>query len=173
MTILITYDRAGMAAGTLRVQRPDAVAGVDPFAGFGNTPTGYLNPFAFATPRDGYLGNLGRGTITGPPRYTTDLSLVKNIPWGDDSNQNIQFRAEFFNIFNRANFRNPSTRVNVSSGGRFRISTAPGTDPGPRGNCRFPGTDLRYCGIRSGGFGRTTQTVTTSRQIQFALKIAF
>jgi hypothetical protein len=171
MTILITYDRADMAAGTLRVQRPDFVPGVDPL--IGNLPTGYMDPYAFATPRDGYLGNLGRGTIHGPPRYTTDLSLVKNIPWGDDSNQNIQFRAEFFNIFNRANFRNPSTRVIVSPGGPFRISTAPGTSPGPRGNCRFPGTDLRYCGIRSGGFGRTTSTVTTSRQIQFALKISF
>ncbi len=171
MTILITYDRADMAAGTLRVQRPDFVPGVDQV--IGDLPTGYMDPYAFATPRDGYLGNLGRGTVRGPARYTTDLSLVKNIPWGDDSNQNIQFRAEFFNIFNRANFRNPSTRVIVSSGGPFRISTAPGTSPGPRGNCAFPGTDLQYCGIRSSGFGRTTQTVTTSRQIQFALKIAF
>ena len=169
MTILITYDRAGMAAGTLRVQRPDAVPGVDPYAGFGNTPTGYLNPFAFATPKDGYLGNLGRGTIVGPERFSADFSLIKNIQWGDDASRNIQLRAEFFNIFNNVNFRNPSTRVNVSSGGAFRLSTA----ENPRGNCRFPDTDLRYCGIRSGGFGRTTQTVTTSRQIQFALKIAF
>jgi hypothetical protein len=173
ITILITFDRADMAAGTLRVQRPDAVPGVDPYAGFGNTPTGYLNPYAFAVPKNGYLGNLGRGTIVGPDRYTADLSLVKNIPWGGDANRNIQFRAEFFNIFNRANFRNPSTRVIVSSGGPFRPSTAPGTSPRPHGNCRFPGADPQYCGIRSSGFGRTTSTVTTSCQIQFALKISF
>ena len=171
MTILITFDRAGMAAGTLRVQRPDAVPGVEQVVG--NLPTGYMNPFAFAVPQSGYLGDLGRGTVTGPPRYTADLSLVKNIQWGDSESQNIQFRAEFFNILNNVNFRNPSTRVIVSPGGPFRISTPPGTSPGPRGNCRFPGTDPQYCGIRSSGFGRTTRTVTTSRQIQFALKISF
>ncbi|MDA2935175.1 TonB-dependent receptor, partial [Acidobacteria bacterium AH-259-D05] len=146
MTILITFDRAGMAAGTLRVQRPDFIPGIDPFVG--DLPTGYMNPFAFAVPKRGYLGNLGRGTIVGPERYTADLSLVKKVQWGDDASQTVQFRAEFFNLLNRANFRNPSTRVIVS--------------PRGRNSCSRPGADLKTCGVRSRRFGRTTRTVTTS-----------
>ena len=142
MTILITFDQAGMDAGGVLVQRPDLVPGVDPF--IGDTPRGYLNPDAFAVPQRGFLGNLGRGTFTGPGRFTFDLSLVKKVRLGENENRTLQFRAEFFNLFNNVNFGRPGTRIFVSPGGRT-----------------------------SGSFGVFRSTVTTSRQIQFALKIAF
>ncbi len=143
ITLIMTFDNANMNAGTLAVQRPDRVPGETLVTG--NTPRGYINLDALAVPRAGYLGDLGRGTVEGPGLFTADLSLVKNVPLGGDANTSLQFRAEFFNIFNKANI-----------GGRF-------------GTRSF--TSSR--GGTTGSFGNFSETVTTSRQIQFALKISF
>jgi hypothetical protein len=145
ITIIMTFDRAGMQAGTLAVQRPDRVPG-EPLivTDRPDKSRGYVNLDALDVPRAGYLGNLGRGPIVGPGRFTADLSLVKKIPLGGDANRSLQFRAEFFNIFNNVNLGRMGTRSFTS----------------PRG-----GT--------TGSFGNFRGTVDTSRQIQFALKIAF
>jgi hypothetical protein len=70
-------------------------------------PNRWFNPNMFATPIPGYLGNVARGSLTGPGLFNWDFSLHKNTPLGFlGETGNLQFRAEFFNILNRANFIN-------------------------------------------------------------------
>jgi len=82
---------------------------------FGNSLTGleradYISGIFtradFPVPAFGQQGDLGRNTYRGPGFANTDLSFIKNtqIPWfmGKEG-ANLQFRAEFFNIFNRVN----------------------------------------------------------------------
>jgi hypothetical protein len=57
----------------------------------------------------GYYGNLGPNTLTSPGLVTFDFSFLKDF--NVTENSRIQFRAEFFNLFNRANFDSPETNV--------------------------------------------------------------
>jgi hypothetical protein len=65
-------------------------------------PTRHLNPAAFATPAAGQLGTLGKGVVRGKPITNIDFSMAKN--WRFKERYGFQFRAEFFNVFNHANF---------------------------------------------------------------------
>jgi hypothetical protein len=65
-------------------------------------PTKHLNPAAFATPAAGQLGTLGKGAVRGVPITNIDFSMAKN--WRFKERYGFQFRAEFFNVFNHANF---------------------------------------------------------------------
>jgi hypothetical protein len=103
-------------------------------------PNEWFNPNAFVLPTAGTYGNLGRGTFTGPGLADLDVSLFKNT--GLSERTNLQFRAEFFNVLNRANFGTPNAIV-------------------------FSGTNT------SSSAGLITTTATTSRQIQFGLKLIF
>ena len=76
-------------------------------------PSQWFNPNAFVLPAPGTFGNLGRGTLTGPGLADVDLSLFKNTAVSERTS--LQFRAEFFNAFNRVNFGPPNTTV-FSSG---------------------------------------------------------
>jgi hypothetical protein len=91
--------------------------------------------------RVGYYGNLGRNTLTGPGLATFDFSLLKNLNFSET--KRLQFRAEFFNLLNHANFALPNFEPFLSNGRR---------DPEA---------------------GKITSTNTTARQIQFALKFIF
>jgi hypothetical protein len=72
-------------------------------------PSQWFNPNAFVLPAPGTFGNLGRGTLTGPGLADVDLSLFKNTAVSERTS--LQFRAEFFNAFNRVNFGPPNTTV--------------------------------------------------------------
>ena len=103
-------------------------------------PNQYFNPNAFILPPTGTYGNVGRDVLYGPGLATTDLSLAKNTSISEKLR--LQFRAEFFNVFNRANFGSPNAVV-------FGSASA---NPSPTA-------------------GVITSTSTTSRQIQFGLKL--
>jgi hypothetical protein len=103
-------------------------------------PNQYFNPNAFVIPATGTYGNVGRNVLTGPGLATTDFSVAKMTSISEKAR--LQFRAEFFNIFNRANFATPNAVV-FSTAGSAPSSTA----------------------------GVITATATTSRQIQFGLKL--
>ena len=69
----------------------------------------YFDTTAFASPSAfGDFGQLGRNIIRGPKQIDTDFSIMKSIPITES--QRVEFRAEFFNLFNNVNFANP---VNV------------------------------------------------------------
>jgi hypothetical protein len=90
------------------------------------------------------LGDSGRNTVTGPGLQDFDFSLFKNNPVPRISETfNVQFRWEIFNIFNHANFNPPA--------------------PGARQVFATSGA-LNNAGLL------TSPTITTSRQMQFALK---
>ena len=92
-------------------------------------------------------GNSGRNIMIGPGLMNLDFSVFKNNPIKRISeNFNIQFRAEFFNILNRANFNVP--------------------DLGNGNDDIFDGT-----GAVNPSAGLLTSTTTDPREIQFALKI--
>lgn len=129
--------------GTLR---PDITG---PVSSTGNPNQWFSNPAAFAVPCTNpsdpttcHFGNLGRNAITGPNFLNTDFNITKNTRITE--RVNAQFRAEFFDIFNQANFGNP------------RSLTVGNSAFGVISSTRFP----------SGDFG-------SSRQIQFALKLQF
>jgi hypothetical protein len=91
-------------------------------------------------------GNSGRNTVTGPGLMNLDFSVIKNNSIKRISESfNVQFRAEFFNVLNRANFALPSIAL-------FRTDIFDGT-----------GTPSPTAGV-------LTTTATPGREIQFALK---
>jgi len=89
-------------------------------------PNRWFNPNMFTTPIPGYLGNVARGSLTGPGLFNWDFSLHKNTPLGFlGETGNLQFRAEFFNILNRANFiNNPSNGNGIVGPNAGRLTAA-------------------------------------------------
>jgi len=63
-------------------------------------------------------GTLGRNTFEGPGFANTDFSVFKNIKLPLGESTRLQFRAEFFNVFNRVNFRQPTVTLSSSTFGR-------------------------------------------------------
>ena len=108
-TPLISGDALGQANQSLfnvpdRLDMPGCDTAVNP----GN-PSQYikLSCFAFPVPSTRF-GNAGRNSLIGPGVVTVDASLIKNIPVGGfGSGARLQFRAELFNVANRANFAAP------------------------------------------------------------------
>ena len=94
-------------------ERPDQVAGCNPYAN--QTKTQYINPACFVQPATGELGNASRVPVYGPDFVNTDFSVIKQfaLPW---ENMGLNFRAEFFNLFNHAQFGMPINDINAPSG---------------------------------------------------------
>jgi len=109
-------------------------------------PNQWFNPNAFIAPPSlsGFYGNVGRDTYIGPGLATWDFSVLKNTRIRESLN--LQFRAEIFNLLNRANFNTPNLVV-----------FTPPTTTNPSGS--------------SPTAGAITSTSTSARQVQFALKL--
>ncbi len=92
-------------------RNPDRVSINPAFTGSAITgdPNQWFNPAAFLLPAPGTYGNIGRGTLRGPGLADVDFSVFKNT--GITEKTNLQFRAEFFNLFNRSNYGPPNTTV--------------------------------------------------------------
>lgn len=97
-------------------QRPNAVAGVDPYAQ-PQTVNRWLNPAAFSIPAAGTFGNLGRNTIFGPGLAQVDFSVLKDTPITESVK--LQFRAEIFNLANHPNIAQPNTTFGSPSFGQI------------------------------------------------------
>lgn len=143
------------------VRRPNLIPGVNPYL---NSDRSLLNPAAFAMPAPGTFGNLARNALRGPNFQQFDLIMNKRIRLREK--MNIEFRTEIFNIFNRANFANPSATLNNAIG-----TTVNGQlfQPGQAFTQAAAGSTfglLRSTVERTVGLG-------TNRQIQFALRLNF
>ena len=105
----------------------------------------WANPAAFSLPAPGTFGNLQRDFLWGPGTVDVDFATMKETQIREKFR--LQFRAEFFNILNHPNFALPNANA-------FVQTADGGGAPNPT-------------------FGKITATTTSSRQIQFALKLLF
>ena len=160
-------------AGGLPLARPNFAPSATVASATSNVPSGYFfNPFAFARPivTPGQLipssngtataaaagtdiGNVGRNVLRGPRQNNVDLSIIKRFDvWRSSS---LEFRTEFFNVFNHVNLAAPVSDLNavISSGGNINPATGEIISPG--------------------SFGKITAASNNPRIIQFALKLSF
>lgn len=90
-------------------------------------PGFYLNPAAFAIPTLGTLGTCAPRAFHGPGIEDLDASLFKIFALTE--RYHLEFRSEFFNAFNHANFSNPNSSFTTSSLGSFGKLSSTTTDP--------------------------------------------
>ena len=128
--------------------RPNQVPGCNPYkANHANHQ--WLNQACFTSPIAGELGNAARVPVVGPDFVNSDFSLIKQftLPRKD---MGLNFRAEFFNLFNHPEFGMPVN--DISSGGALPPGASiPSTSP----------------------FGAVNSTVNNPRLVQLALKLTF
>jgi hypothetical protein len=141
-TVNISNDQANNGLGG---QRPNIVGSVSPDCGQGHL-SNCIAPNAasvFQAPALYTFGSLGRNTFRGPDFINFDMSLFKNIRFGE--RVTMQIRGEFFNIFNHPSFSNPSATL---------VTTSSGT-------------------ISASSFGNITSTSNNPRQIQLGARLTF
>ena len=105
--------------------RPDLVG--DPHRSYSSTDDmlmRYFNTAAFVANKPGQYGNVGRNLLTGPSQNITNISLVKSFPISERLGR-LQFRGEFFNLFNHPNFGQPEARLNNRNFGRIQSAGDP------------------------------------------------
>ncbi len=163
----------GLDKGANPIARPSLVTGLSCSNANQNVPAGsFFNATVFARPtvQSGQsipssggtaiagavgtdIGNVGRNCLRGPRQVNLDFSIAKLFPIAES--RNFEFRAEFFNLFNHANFANPISNLNAlfGSGGSINPTTGQVLNPG--------------------NFGRIISTSNNPRILQFALKFNF
>jgi Carboxypeptidase regulatory-like domain/TonB dependent receptor len=152
LPVNVTIDRSSsdVATGYTTNQRPNRVPGVSLKPPGGQTIEDWINPAAFAPVVGGGYGNAPRNLVRGPDLWQADLGLEKHIPL--PKGLQIQFGAEFFNIFNRGQYGLPlsdfSSYLDSQTGG---------------GNSTF-GQIIDPVNVGPVGTG-------TPRQIQFMLRL--
>ncbi|MCC6860774.1 MAG: TonB-dependent receptor [Bryobacterales bacterium] len=99
--------------------RPDQVG--DPNEVQGRSIDRWFNTEAFAPAARFRWGTAGRNTVTGPGINNWDFSVFKSF--AIDERRKIQFRSEFFNLFNRAEFGFPGSAVGTAQFGRISGTT--------------------------------------------------
>lgn len=151
VTTTSDFNQDGVAS-----DRPNVITSIDPVVG--HSPRDFLNG-AFGDPNllgnlfrpatAGTNGNLGRNVFRGPGYASFDLSLLKSfsMPWVTNERSRIEFRSEFFNVFNRVNLRAPNVSL-----GSFSAATGLWSN---RAN-----------------FGRSSSSFD-ARQIQFGIKFVY
>jgi hypothetical protein len=110
------------------------------------TPQRWLNAAAFSTPQPFTFGNAGRNILRGPSLGTWDFSVLRNFRLRESTS--LEFRAEMFNIFNRANFDIPQRDFSSPSFGQIFNTLQP------------------QAGLASGGPGEP-------RELQLALRLVW
>ncbi len=80
----------------------------------------FFNTAAFVRSGNEF-GNAGRNILRGPAQRNVDLSINKHIPIKEGLG--LEWRSEFFNVFNLANFANPGGSITASSYGVIRSTT--------------------------------------------------
>ncbi len=132
-----------------------------------HNPSNWFNETMFDLPLAGTLGNEPRNFLRGPDLKNVDFAINKDSKAEFLGEQGIvQFRTEFFNILNRPNFANPNATIAsftspaaIQCGPQYAVKSCQfGASSGPAINSTA---------------GQITSTITTSRQIQFSLKLIF
>lgn len=155
------------------IRRPNLVAGVNPFLG---NDRQFLNPAAFAAPAPGTFGDLSRNALSGPNFRQVDMTFGKKFYLGEKTN--IEFRTEVFNIFNQANFANPSATLSLAlptlscSAGCTTYTATSGPNVLQPGQPFTQGAAGSTFGLLRSTVGRTVG-LGSNRQVQFAFRFNF
>ncbi|MEO7651865.1 MAG: hypothetical protein ABIZ80_15485, partial [Bryobacteraceae bacterium] len=117
-TANLSGDSANVGAGTGGIFiRPNTVPGQTvELSGSARTTDRFFNTSAFALPAAQTFGNLGRNTIIGPGFTNLDWVIAKNIAITEA--MRLQFRVEFFNLFNHPNYNIVGRLINDPTFGR-------------------------------------------------------
>jgi hypothetical protein len=137
-------------SGTLR---PNLVPGASLTPPGGKTIAHWINPAAFAAPTVGTFGNVPRNLYPGPGTWQIDTGIAKMVRFGESAR--LEFRTEFYNIFNHPQPGQPQSTFNPSNTNGFGAIT----------NTVNLNTAI-VSPITPVGSG-------TPREIQFALRFAF
>jgi hypothetical protein len=121
-TVTTNFSTSGHA---FNANRPNLAPGVDikeVTQGTFGTREQYFDPAAFvARPPAGTIGNASRNILLGPPVVQTNLTLSKSFALTEQAG--LQFRSEFFNVFNQTNLGFPATNVNATGAGRINSTS--------------------------------------------------
>jgi hypothetical protein len=120
ITILSGVNNSGTGIGQDRANIVGEAYGSGACAGSAKACKDWLNLASFVANPVGTFGNLGKGSLRFPGAFTWDMAFTKNFPFTERIS--LQFRAEFFNIFNRVNFDETTATGNfskLSSKGNF------------------------------------------------------
>jgi hypothetical protein len=144
-----SYTAPDGASGT---ERPDVVPGVSLTPPGGKSVAEWINPAAFATPA-GEFGTAPRDLLRGPGTWQVDLGLGKHIPLTERAS--LEFRSEFFNIFNHPQLGPPQATFNPSNTTGF-------------------GSIITTVNLNTAIVNPITPVGSgTPREIQFVLRVAF
>lgn len=146
VNVLVNRSSSSVPDGNTNDQRPDLVPGVSLTPPGGATVAQWINPAAFAVPADGTFGDAPRDLLRGPGAWQMDFGLGKHISLTERAK--LEFRSEFFNIFNHPQYGLPQATFGVPGFGSI-IQTVNTTTP-----------------VSPVGSG-------TPREIQFALRMTF
>jgi hypothetical protein len=150
-SVMLSGNRSRTESGGNNPDRPDLVPGRTPDDIILGGPDRYFDPGAFAIQPVGFLGTSSKNFLEGPHLVNVDLSFHKSTPvgWLGGAGR-IEFRAEFFNLLNHANFNIPNDGRTVYTADATRATPEP-----------LPTA------------GQIDRTTTSSRQIQLALRLVF
>jgi hypothetical protein len=143
------YDGKDQSNTGVGQDRPNVVPGQAWKLGHA-TPKEWFNVQAFALQPQYSFGNLGRNVVIGPPLFTVDSSIKKDVKFSE--RRYLELRLDAFNVFNHPNFGDPGNGLVAD---------------------HLTGSGVPIPG--SGGFGRITSTKTgvDMRELQVSLKLVF
>ena len=99
-------------------ERPNLYPGIPVIPAI-QTVNDWINAAAFYPPASGTFGNLGRNALSGPGLWQVNVGLAKAVAFTEQVG--LQFRAEVFNLFNRAQYGQPN--ASLSTPGNFGVIT--------------------------------------------------
>src|ERR1700727_1189926 len=150
-----SYTAPDGASGT---ERPDLVPGVSLTPPGGRSVAEWINPAAFAIPA-GEFGTAPRDFLRGPGTWQMDLGIGKRFPLTE--RMSLEFRSEFFNIFNHPQLGPPQATCDVSSSS-------------PAGCPTGFGSIITTVNLNTAIVNPITPVGSgTPREIQFALRLSF
>jgi hypothetical protein len=107
-------DIANVGGG---VQRAERISNAGAGPAFHRSTKVWFDTASFATPKQYTFGNEGRNDLVGPPYKDVDFNAFKNVSLWEKAT--LQFRAEFFNIFNHTNYGIPTNNTQSTSFGQI------------------------------------------------------
>jgi hypothetical protein len=110
----VNRDRADFLGGT---------ASLDSGRPHGELIQQFFDTSKFVPNQEGTFGNSGKNILRGPRLFNTDVGVLKSFKVSEAAS--FQFRAEFFNIFNNVNFRDPDNTQSSDQFGRITAARDP------------------------------------------------